>query len=292
MGLRMVDDTVHTAYRDAMRQWLGRPVWPTLFASLVLVAAFAGTSAAAVAGVMPIWLAAPVALVAIHAGFTVLHEASHRAISGGAHGLGWIDTALGSIHAAMLIYDFPTFRFLHLRHHAHTNRPDLDPDYWLQRYPLPLTALLSLIVPLHYLRLYLLAARDGAVPRRELFASLLRIGLLAAALGAALLLAPAETFFLWLAPASVASVLISVSHRLLHEAEVSEDRRRTTRIIVGERFWEWLFCPFFWLNNHHLVHHESPRLPVLAHKAVFAQVGPALEASGAKIVRIGSKPHE
>jgi len=288
----MLDASTSAAYARAMKAWLGRPMWPTMLASLILIALFVGAAALALAGLIPLWAATPVALVAAHAGFTVLHEASHRSISAGARGLGWIDSVLGSIHAAMLLYDFPTFRFLHQRHHAHTNRPDMDPDYWLQRFPLPAAALLSLFVPLHYLRLYLLAARDGAVSRRELTGSLLRIGLLLAVLATALVAAPVETFFLWLAPASLASVLISVSHRLLHEAEVSTDRRRTTRIVTGERFWEWVFCPLFWLNNHHLLHHESPRLPVMAHRKLFAEVGADLEAAGAHIVRIGARPHE
>ena len=108
----------------------------------------------------------------------------------------------------------------------------------------------------------------------------------------ALVLAPLETFMLWLAPASVATALISISHRMLHAAEISSDRRQTTRIVKGEAFWEWVICPLFWLNNHHLLHHESPRLPAVSHPGLFARVEDALAANGAKIVRIGSRRHE
>lgn len=288
----MLDSVSAQAYRDAARQWRGKLVWQTLVASLVLLALFAGGIVLYLLGIVPIWVATITSFVAAHAGFTILHEASHRAISGDAPGLGWIDSALGTAHATLLLYDFQTFRFLHLRHHSHTNEPALDPDYWMQRHSIPMVLLLALFVPLHYLRQYLLAARAGVVSRAELTGALVRIGVLVTVLLTALVLFPVETFLLWLAPASVATALISLSHRMLHAAELSADRRQTTRIITGDRFWEWIICPLFWLNNHHLIHHETPRLPAISHPGLFRKVEGALAASGAKIVRLGKRAHE
>ena len=288
----MLDPVTSEAYRDALRQWRGKLVWQTLVASLVLLVLFAGGIGLALAGIIPLWAGSIAAFLAIHAGFTILHEACHRAISGDAPGFGWLDPLLGTAHAAMLLYDFPTFRFLHLRHHAHTNDPALDPDYWMQRHSLPVVAVLALFVPLHYLRLYVKAARAGLVSRTELNVALVRIALLLAVLVTGLLLAPVETFFLWLAPASVATALISISHRMLHAAEVSSDRRVTTRIVKGEAIWEWIICPLFWLNNHHLLHHESPRLPAISHPGLFRRLESRLVAGGARIVRLGTRSHE
>lgn len=287
----MLDPDTSAIYREALRAWRGRVVWQTLIASLVLIGLVAVGAGLALAGAIPLWAGAIATFIGIHAGFTILHEACHRAVSGDAPAMGWLDPMLGSIHAALLLYDFPTFRFLHLRHHAHTNDPALDPDYWMQRHRLPVVALLSLFVPLHYLRLYVTAASAGHVSHRDLALALLRIGLLVAVLLTALVLAPLETFMLWLAPASVATALISISHRMLHAAEISSDRRRTTRIIRGEAFWEWLICPLFWLNNHHLLHHESPRLPAISHPGLFARLESRLVAGGARIVRLGRR-HE
>ena len=288
----MLDSVSAQVYRDAARQWRGKLVWQTLVASLVLLAMFAGGIALYFLGLVPIWVATFTSFIAAHAGFTVLHEASHRAVSGDAPGLSWIDSMLGTAHATLLLYDFQTFRFLHLRHHTHTNEPALDPDYWMQRHSLPVVMLLALFVPLHYLRQYLRAARQGAVSRPQLTSALIRIAVLVTVLLTALVLAPLETFFLWLAPASAATALISISHRMLHAAEISADRRQTTRIVKGEAFWEWIICPLFWLNNHHLIHHETPRLPAISHPGLFNRVESALVASGAKIVRLGRRPHE
>src|SRR5690606_35424009 len=217
----MLDPDTSAIYREALRAWRGRVVWQTLIASLVLIGLVAVGAGLALAGAIPLWAGAIATFIGIHAGFTILHEACHRAVSGDAPAMGWLDPMLGSIHAALLLYDFPTFRFLHLRHHAHTNDPALDPDYWMQRHRLPVVALLSLFVPLHYLRLYVTAASAGHVSHRDLVLALLRVGLLVAVLLTALVLAPLETFMLWLAPASVATALISTSHRMLHAAEIS-----------------------------------------------------------------------
>ena len=105
----MLDPVTSEAYRDALREWRGRLVWQTLLASLVLLALFAGAVVLSLAGIVPLWAGAIAAFVAIHAGFTVLHEACHRAISGDAPGLGWLDPLLGTAHAALLLYDFRPF---------------------------------------------------------------------------------------------------------------------------------------------------------------------------------------
>lgn len=254
-----------------------------------MLSLFSANAAAAAWGLYPLWVGTLIAIVPIHAGFTVLHEASHGTITNRARGLGWIDTSLGTAHAALLVYDLPTFRFLHLRHHQFTNDAASDPDYWLQKHPLPLVIMLSLVVPLHYLRLYLRAALRGEVAPFQVALTLVRVGLLAALAAALFIAAPAHTLLLWLVPSAIASVLISVSHRMLHLAEETPDRARSTRIIAGETFWEWLICPFFWLNNHHLIHHENPRLPVAAHGSLFREIEPELAARGASITRIGSK---
>jgi beta-carotene hydroxylase len=277
------------AHSAALRRWLGRPAWATVLASVVIVTAFATSLCLVMAGLMPLWAGAIISFFCIHSGFTILHEASHRAISGGAKGLQWLDSVPGAVHAALLAYDFPIFRFLHLRHHAHTNDPTQDPDYWMQGVSAPLATLAGLLVPLHYLRLYIGAVRRGEVRAHEAAATALRIAALLAVVAAGVAVAPAETLCLWLIPAALASALLSLAHRMLHAAEISADRLQTTIIVKGEGIWEWIICPLFWFNNHHLLHHESPRLPVQSHRRLFAGIEDELTAAGARIVRVGKR---
>jgi fatty acid desaturase len=285
-------DTQKTDMQDAariMRESLGQPVWPTIGAFIALVTLFVGATAAALMGNIPYPLAAFANYIAIHAGFTVLHEASHRALSGGREGWGWIDRLAGRIHAALLIYDYPTFKHLHLNHHQFANESDKDPDFWLQRYPIWQVFALSFLVPLHYLRLYIAAGRSGAISRTAYVTAMVRIGALAVLIVVLLIINPLATFILWLLPAGFASALISLSHRVLHLSEQSPDRTRTTRIIRGERFWEWVMCPFFWLNNHHYLHHVFPRASCLDHDRMFRAEEARLRADGVQIITLGAR---
>ena len=265
-----------------------RIAWPTLFASLTLLAAFVASVIGHLFFSFPLWAASIICFLSIHMSFAVAHEATHKTISNSAKNA-WIDNLLGTLHSWMLIYDFPTFKFLHLRHHANTNNPDLDPDYWLQNVSIPVGLFLGLFVPLHYLRMYILAANHGAVPRKTAIKSFIRIGLIITLLLALLVVAPIETFFLWLAPASIASSVISVSHRLLHTIEQTADRKKTTLIVRGEKLWEWVVSPFFWLNNHHFLHHEYPKLPCYVHEDLYAQAAEQLQKDGVKIVTLGKQ---
>ncbi|NOZ32759.1 MAG: hypothetical protein GXP01_06730 [Alphaproteobacteria bacterium] len=278
----------HNAAR-IMRESLGRPIWPTIGAFVVLIALFASSTSAALAGAIPYWLAAAFNFIAIHAGFTVLHEASHRALSGGHKSWVWVDRLAGQIHSALLIYDFQTFKYLHLNHHQFANDADKDPDFWLQRFPVWQVFWLSFLVPLHYLRLYIAAGRAGAISRADFLAAMIRIAILAVLILTLLAINPLATFALWLLPAGLASALISLSHRVLHMNEQSPDRVLTTRIIRGERFWEWVICPFFWLNNHHFLHHQYPRASCLDHDRMFRAEEARLRADGVQIITLGAK---
>ncbi|WP_029042561.1 fatty acid desaturase family protein [Cucumibacter marinus] len=277
-----------------MKERLGRLVWPTIIASAVLIILQIASVIGVLTGAIPLWLGFIGALIAIHASFTIIHEASHKALSGGKKGFGWIDTIAGYIHALMLTYDFPTFKYLHLRHHQFTNDPTADPDYWLQRYPMPLVVILSLAVPLHYLKLYIECARKGLLTRRDQLFTGMRIVFQAGLIIALLIIAPWETFFLWVLPSALASSMISLSHGMLHMPEVTEDRKKTVRMIVGDGFWEWIICPFFWLNNHHYLHHEFPRASCLSHPKMYKATREQLAAEGVEVITIGkpllSKP--
>lgn len=271
--------------REILKQHHQKIAWPTLMASIFVVAVFVANLLATLLGAWPLWAAAIISFFCIHVSFAIAHEASHKTVSGGGRHQ-WLDQVVGYTHSLMLLYDFPTFKFLHLRHHSNTNDPALDPDYWMQNHSLVTGFVLALFVPLHYLRLFIRAARNNELRPPFIAGAWVRIIIQLVVLISLLIVAPIETFFLWLGPASLASAIISTSHRLLHDAEQTPDRTRTTRIIHGERLWEWVICPFFWMNNHHFLHHEYPRLPSFTHETLFTKARESLEADGVKITVI------
>lgn len=276
-----------SAAKSLMLEQRNKMAWPTLVASITLIAIFVGAVCAHIFFDASLWICAPISFFTIHMSFAVAHEATHKTISNNPKNA-WIDYTLGTLHSWMLLYDFPTFKFLHLRHHANTNDPALDPDYWLQKHSIPVGLFLGLFVPLHYLRMFIIAASHGAVSKRFTFFALLRIAVIILVLISLLIIAPISTFFLWLAPSSIASAIISVSHRLLHTIEETADRKKTTLIVRGEKLWEWIVSPFFWLNNHHFLHHEYPKLPCYTHEKLFNDTKEQLAESGVQIITFGA----
>lgn len=273
--------------RSMMQQQRNKLALPTLTASVILLGLFVFAIIGFLIGMLPLWFASILSFFAIHMSFAVAHEATHKTISNRTNA--WLDQMLGTLHSWLLIYDFPTFKFLHLRHHANTNDPEHDPDYWLQNVSIPTGLILGLFVPLHYLRMFIIADQKNAVSKSFAIWSYVRVTALIIVLVALLFLFPVPTFFLWLAPASIASSAIAVSHRMLHTIEQTSDRKKTTLIIRGERLWEWVVSPFFWLNNHHFLHHEYPKLPCYTHENLFSKTRQQLIEEGVQIRTIGSK---
>ncbi|MCZ4273768.1 fatty acid desaturase family protein [Maritalea porphyrae] len=272
--------------RSMMQAQRNKLALPTLAASLLLLALFALAIGGYLMSYIPLWAASLLSFFAIHMSFAVAHEATHKTISNRSNA--WLDQLLGTLHGWLLVYDFPTFKFLHLRHHANTNDPEHDPDYWLQNVSIPKGLFLGLFVPLHYLRMFVIADKKHAISKTFATSSYIRIGLIIAVLMILLIMFPVQTFFLWLAPASIASSAIAVSHRILHTIEQTSDRKKTTLIVRGERFWEYIVSPFFWLNNHHFLHHEYPKLPCYTHESLFAQTQNQLKKDGVQVRTIGA----
>ena len=69
--------------------------------------------------------------LAAYAGFTVMHEAAHGNIRARERHSRRGEILMGWIAGLFLTVPFSVFRKLHLTHHAYTNHPEKDPDYWV-----------------------------------------------------------------------------------------------------------------------------------------------------------------
>ncbi|WP_437497260.1 fatty acid desaturase [Sorangium sp. So ce1099] len=101
-----------------------RVAWGTvaLFSGL-----FTGWSVALVGWVLG-WLPPPAAMAlsgaSVFAASTVMHDASHNAVSR----VRWLNSLLGHASASLLFLTFVHFKNVHLRHHRFTGDPERDPD--------------------------------------------------------------------------------------------------------------------------------------------------------------------
>ena len=67
----------------------------------------------------------PLSSLGVYTLFTPLHEATHNNIS--SHRV--INNIIGNMVIVPFFFaNFKTFKYIHLQHHSHTNRPILDPD--------------------------------------------------------------------------------------------------------------------------------------------------------------------
>jgi len=69
----------------------------------------------------------PISILVNYLLFPVIHDASHGSVSQNPY----INDAIGTIAGTTFFFaPFPTWRYIHLRHHRYTNIPDKDPDFW------------------------------------------------------------------------------------------------------------------------------------------------------------------
>ena len=80
-------------------------------------------------GVLPLWLGFIIATVNITLSYLPSHEAQHSNIARPGSSLRWLNELVGHVSTIHLVFPYKVGRLTHLEHHAHTNNPELDPDY-------------------------------------------------------------------------------------------------------------------------------------------------------------------
>lgn len=249
--------------------------WPTVALAVVCVGVVVANVAALVAGVVAPDVAPVVAVVvgsvACFAGFTAVHDASHRAVS---HHV-VVNEGVGHLAALLLLGPFLPYRFLHLEHHRHTNVRGDDPDRWSAGpwWSLPLRWLSQDVGYLWFFSKHI-----GARPRAEVV-DLVVVGVALVAVGAASVVVGAfdAVVFGWWLPARVALFLLAFSFDWLpHAPHIAVDRHRATVVRSG-RLWTLLLLG----QNFHLVHHLDPAAPFFALPRLWRERRDALVARGA-----------
>jgi len=235
------------------------------------------------AGVMPLWLAFPIACLNLCLAYLPSHEAQHDIIARPGSPLRWLNELVGHVSTLPLVLPYRVARLTHLEHHKHTNHPELDPDY-SSKAAGPLRSLWKTI--------------EGMQPRAEgglkaYGTALERIGRPDVILDAVLyeivfygtLFALAwngyafEAAFLWWLPRQVAILYIRffLSWSPHHPAERQGryHNTRSFRSVLGNIGSLGM--------QYHIVHHLHPRIPLYRTPRAYWQMRPLLEARGCDI---------
>ena len=248
----------------------GATAWPTAALCLTALAVQAASSAAAASGLWPAGVTVLVNTVCAYAQFTVLHDALHR----GASRLLPLNELLGYIATFILCGPYAAMRRNHLHHHAHTNDPREDPDFWVAGETWLTTGLRCLtMLQMHYWS-YLTRLRRRDSAHREAVATIAviaglhlwawregRLGLLV---------------LCWTLPAQLAVAALAFTFDYWpHRPHTQRGRFKDTANILPA----WL-DPFFLCQNLHAVHHLFPQLPWYRYREALGVIDAGLKREG------------
>ncbi len=248
--------------RTVVQSLSGSFPWPTLFVFLGVLAGLAASSALAVSGHLSYWVAVPLNAVLLYYIFTPLHEATHGNIAGRDRRFQWLQAVIGQVSGYLLLAPYPGFRVLHLHHHAHTNDPVEDPDYWVKSETWLGNVLRSLVIqPVYIFHLWKIA-RDPGTMRAFAWEIVCVVSYIPIVVVAYRLGFGNQLMLLWILAGYIGVVLCPVMFDWpVHHPHSGRGRYVDTAVLLFPRPFQGLMDVLFAGHSYHLVHHLYPRLP-------------------------------
>lgn len=248
----------------------GETAWPTVAVFLGALGVQLGSALAWSAGLWPYWAALPLETACAYAQFTVLHDACHGSLSKRR----WLNESLGHAATFVLFGPYDAIRRNHLHHHAHTNDPKEDPDFWVAGTTWPSTLLRCFTqLQAHYWQYFTRLRRwDVVLLRAVLVVALIACLHLwawdAGALGPLLLH--------WALPAQLAGFLLALTFDYWpHRPHTARGRLKDTAALLPRAL-----DPLFLRQNLHIVHHLYPTIPWHRYRRALAVIEPELRKAG------------
>lgn len=265
-----------------------KTAWPTTILFFVSFSIFCTSCYAGIQAMIPIYWCIPINAITQFMLFTVLHDASHRALSQRS----WLNESLGFISALIIspLGGIRLFRFVHMQHHRFTNEDgDHDPDSWCGKGRVWTLPLRWVTLDVHYLLWY--GQRWHGRPVKE------KLELLLSSSAVATLIVIFSyqghfmwLFWLWLVPSRLSTTWLALAFDYLphypHDVMGKDQPMRATSIKPGL---SWLMTPLFLCQNYHLIHHLYPRIPFYRYPGVWKQAKTELIAAEARVMSWGNR---
>lgn len=118
------------AEREVARTFMGRIEWEMILIGLGQFTTWIVTWVLVVKGIIPLLVGFAIALFTACNAYLPSHAGQHGHLSGGRKNLQWLDFWVGQISVIPLAQSHDALKATHLKHHAHTNDPDSDPDFF------------------------------------------------------------------------------------------------------------------------------------------------------------------
>ncbi len=111
------------------KKYTGGTPWRIVFWGLGNVAVWLSLWPLVMTGTLPLWAGFILATLCVTICYLPSHEAQHNNIARPNTSLRWLNELVGYVSTIPMVLPYRTARLTHLEHHAHTNNPELDPDY-------------------------------------------------------------------------------------------------------------------------------------------------------------------
>lgn len=234
--------------------------WPTLALYVATLALFALELYGVLAAGWSPWVTIPMGTAVTFLMFSVLHEATHHAVSTSDR----LNDFMGHLSVPFVAPygTFPMIGFIHIEHHRNTNEEkSVDPDAWTSEGPWWQLPFRWMTIDLWYFVFYL--RRIPQRPRGEVVAtSVMFLGVVGGFTALFLTGHGTALAVAFLIPQRLGlGVLAWWFDYLPHHGlpfTGRQDRYRATRVRVGGESW---MTPLFVYQNYHLVHHLHPSIP-------------------------------
>lgn len=243
------------AERAIARQFMGRIQWQMILIGVGQSFTWMATFGLVIAGRLSIWVGFIIATVCCGFAYLPSHEGQHGNLSGRRKGWKWIDPVVGQISLIPLKQSHQVLKVTHMKHHAHTNNPDLDVDHHCME-----GGLLNAAISVHRgPRAHVMECNAARDPKFE--AGVAKGMPVAAVLGLLQLVLvvffPFETLFVWWLPSALAqSYLFIYFGWQPHRPGTQIGRYKDTR------FWTTLAPRFLFQSMQtHIIHHMYPTIP-------------------------------
>ena len=118
------------AERKIARTFMGRIEWEMILIGVLQFTTWIATWVLVIQGIIPLLVGFLIALFTACNAYLPSHAGQHGHLSGGRKNLQWLDYLVGQISVIPLAQSHGILKATHLKHHAHTNDPDMDPDFF------------------------------------------------------------------------------------------------------------------------------------------------------------------
>ena len=251
----------------------------------ILVAGFTGA--------IPLWLGAIVSFVVATTFYMPLHEAAHGNVWGDVARGRWVEDLVGMLAAIPVGFSYKGHRISHMKHHAFTNNPEKDPDFFAQG-PLrelptkfygvlvvnTLLPLLALVPPLaRLLPRSLRENRTERDPDADRYAVRYWAIQHAVLIGAFIAGIGVEALVLWYLPTRLVIVWLAFIFAWFphHPAEGKIGRYVDTRVAVFRGS-----TVIVRGHDHHALHHLFPRVVHYNLPKLWQEIGPQMTEKGVR----------